>query len=103
MPSFTFVHFRAILNDSRSEDLEPNCVSHKFTVSHDTQDQLREVFNKAMADVFTMQGMIYQKDEKKMNELNNLAFLPMHRIARIEYEVKGVTGQYEIDPGVKPS
>jgi hypothetical protein len=103
VPSFTFMHIKAILNDSCRDDREPNFVSHKFTVSHDTQEQLRDVFNKAMQEIYTMQGMIYLKDQKKINDLNNLAFLPMHMIARFEFEVKQITGQYEIDSGVKPS
>jgi hypothetical protein len=103
VPSFTFMHIKAILNDSFRDDREPNFRSHKFTVSHETKEQLQEVFNKAMGEIYTMQGMIYLKDHKKMNDLNNLAFLPMHMIARFEFEVKQITGQYEIDPERKPS
>ena len=103
MPSFTFVHIKPIMNDMCRDDSEPNYQSHKFTVSHDTREQLQEVFNKAMAEIYTMQGMIYLKDQKKMNHYDNLAFLPMHMIARFEFEVKGITGQYEIDPERKPS
>lgn len=103
MPSFTFVHIKAILNDSYRDDCEPNFRSHKFTVSHDTKEQLRDVFNKAVSEIYTMQGMIYLKDDKKNNDLDNLVFLPMHMIARFEFEVKGITGEYEIDPGRKPS
>jgi hypothetical protein len=103
VPSFTFVHIKAILNDGCRDDCEPNFKSHKFTVSHDTQDQLRDVFNKAVGEIYTMQGMIYLKDPLKLNNFSNLVFLPMHMIARLEFEVKGITGEYEIDPGVKPS
>ncbi len=103
MPSFTFLHIKAILNDSCRGDDEPNFVSHKFTVSHDTKEELRGVFNKAMGEIFAMQGVVYLKDQTKANDLNNLAFMPMHMIARLECEVKVITGEYEIDPGVKPS
>lgn len=103
MPSFTFVHIKAILNDAYRDDVEPNFVSHKFTVSHDTHEQLREVHNKAMNDIFAMQGLIYLRDPLKKNDMDNLVFLPMHRIARIECEYKLITGQYDIGSEVKPS
>lgn len=103
MPSFTFLHIKAILNDSCRDDVEPNFVSHKFTVSHDTYEQLREVFHKAMVEIFAMQGIVYLKDQSKVNDLNNLVFLPMHRIARLECETKIITGEYEISPESKPS
>jgi hypothetical protein len=54
-----------------------------------------------MKDIFGMQGMIVLKDELKKNDFDNLMFIPMHMIARIEYETKQLTAPYIIDEDVR--
>lgn len=92
----TFVHFRGIKNTAFRDD-KPEYWSQKFVVHHDTPEDFKKVFNSAMQDIFQMQGMIVLKNELDKNDFENLMFVPMHMIARIEYETKQLTTPYIID------
>lgn len=93
----TFVHFRGIKNTAFRDESKPEYWSQKFVVHHDTPEDFKKVFNSAMQDIFQMQGMIVLKNELDKNDFENLMFVPMHMIARIEYETKQLTTPYIID------
>ncbi len=90
----TFVHVKGILNDACRDDAEPNFVSQKFVLRWDTPDTMQTLFNKAMGEIFSMQAMTVLRDERKKTEINNLMLVPLHRIARIEFETKNINGTY---------
>lgn len=90
----TFIHVKGILNDSCRDDVEPNFVSHKFVIRHDDEEDFGKKFNMSMAEIFSMQGLLVNKGEPAKPGLENLMFVPMHRIARLEFERKKVVGQY---------
>lgn len=96
----TFVHIKGILNDACRDDREPNFVSHKFTVRHGNDEFLKKALDEVMGEIFAMQGMIIVKDERKStSDRNNLYFIPMHRLARIEFETKRLDSPYPDNPG----
>lgn len=91
----SFIHIKGIKNDCARDDREPNFYSHKFFCRHENDDQLRHAANGAINDMFKMGGMIVVRDESKPSDDHaNLFFVPMHMLARIEFEIKQVTGQY---------
>ena len=94
----TFVHFKCIKNNASRDDSEPEFWSHKFVCRHDTQEQFVERFNRAMNEVLAMQGVLIVKDVNKPVDQDNLMFIPMHMIARIEYETKRLSEPYKVDP-----
>lgn len=98
----TFVHFKGIKNDCARDDKQQNFWSHKFVCHHENSAELKKIINQSMNEIFAMGGMIMVKDERKKQDgdFNNLAFIPMHMIARIEIETKEMTTPYITDvPG----
>jgi len=91
----TFVHFRGIKNDACRDEPNPNFYSHKFVVRHAAPENLKNAINQAMSEIFQMHGMICVKDETKQGgDFNNLFFVPMHMMARIEFELTSLTSEY---------
>lgn len=89
----TLIHIKGFKKDSFRED---NFWSHKFVVRHETPEQLGETIEHAMDDIFRMQGMIVIKDELVKKTPENMMFIPMHMLARIEVETKLCTGRYDV-------
>lgn len=93
----TFVHIKGIKNDAFRDEPNPEFYSQKFVVHHESAEDLKQVINGVIREIWTMQGMIVSKDEhnkKAQDDFNNIAFIPIHRIARIEFEIKPIVGQY---------
>lgn len=98
----TYVHFKAIKNDWARDSIEPNFWSQKFVCRHDTPQRFREMFNNSINEVLAMQGMIVVKDVNVRADLpTNIMFIPMHRIARIEFEIREITGKYPDGSGME--
>ena len=91
----TFVRFKGIKNDACRDEPNPNFYLHTFVVRHAAPENLKNAINQAMCEIFQMHGMICVKDiAKQGGDFNNLFFVPMHMIARIEFELKPLTNEY---------
>lgn len=97
--SDSFVLFKAIKNDACRDDVEPGYWSHSFVCRHSDQQNLANAINSAMNEIFQMQGMICVRDMSKPGgDHNNLFFVPLHMMARIDIQVRPIVGEYPDNP-----
>ena len=97
----TLVKIIGILDDERQHDPQPNMVVQKFVVrrGQDGSPTVGDAIDKAMGEIFSMQAMIVIKDERKVaSDRTNWYILPMHKLARVEFQTHEITGRYPDNP-----
>jgi hypothetical protein len=61
----------------------------KFSVTHNRQEELFQVVDKVMADIFRNQGISIILDEgRSTKQVDNIQFWPLHNFTHIEVETK---------------
>jgi len=64
----------------------------KFSVDHETEEQLFGVIDKVMVDITQMRGLSIIADEtKKARDPNNMQFWPMERFHHLEVQTKSLS------------
>lgn len=95
----TWIHIKGILKDGTEHDVSPNFVSMKFVHRGASGTTPEDALDHALREICVLQGMTVIKDERQpVRDRRNWYFLPMHMIARLEFEMKSITGNYPDNP-----